>query len=152
MLIIAPTRELALQIHLVAQPFFATLPDLIIASLIGGTSVGEDVAKLQHGAHCIVGTPGRIHDVLLRVESLSFRNFEVLIMDEADRLLEMGFQKQLDAIMAKLPRQRRTGLFSATQSVCLVGFASALCSCLLVMIVSSGALRLQFVTTVVTVE
>jgi hypothetical protein len=116
-LIISPTRELAVQTHKVAQPFIEGIPGCCLASLIGGTSVVDDIAQVKAGATCIVGTPGRIHDVMKRMDSLSYKHFEVLILDEADRLLEMGFQRQLDAIMARLPRQRRTGLFSATQTV-----------------------------------
>jgi ATP-dependent RNA helicase DDX55/SPB4 len=73
--------------------------------------------QVREGANCIIGTPGRIHDVMLRAPELSYKRFEMFVLDEADRLLDMGFQKQLDSIMARLPRQRRTGLFSATQTV-----------------------------------
>lgn len=62
----------------------------------------------------LVGTPGRLDDVLRRCPWLSCRSVEVLVLDEADRLLAMGFKQQLDAIMLRLPKQRRTGLFSAT--------------------------------------
>lgn len=118
-IIVSPTRELALQTNAVAQPFFDQC-DLkcALVPLIGGTDVATDIATIKStGAGVLVGTPGRISDVLTRCPHLSFKGFEVLILDEADRLLEMGFQKQLDAIMAMLPRQRRTGLFSATQTV-----------------------------------
>lgn len=118
-IVVSPTRELALQTHTVAQPFFDGC-DLrcALVPLIGGTDVSADVASIKAGgAGVMVGTPGRISDVLVRCPHLSFKAFEVLVLDEADRLLEMGFQKQLDAIMALLPRQRRTGLFSATQTV-----------------------------------
>jgi DEAD/DEAH box helicase len=73
--------------------------------------------QVRAGATCIIGTPGRVNDIMLRLDGLSYKRFDVLVLDEADRLLEMGFAKQLDAIMVRLPRQRRTGLFSATQTV-----------------------------------
>jgi ATP-dependent RNA helicase DDX55/SPB4 len=118
-IIVSPTRELALQTYEVAKPFFRTVAcGCSLVTLIGGTEVSVDVATLRDkGGTVLVGTPGRISDVLLRCEFLSFRHFEVFVLDEADRLLEMGFERQLDSIMAKLPRQRRTGLFSATQTV-----------------------------------
>lgn len=116
-LILSPTRELSLQIHQVAEPFVASVHGCRVCSLIGGTDVAEDLRQIRAGSACIVGTPGRVHDVLTRTEDLSFKRFEVLVLDEADRLLDMGFQKQLDFIMTRLPKQRRTGLFSATQTV-----------------------------------
>lgn len=125
-IVVSPTRELALQTHAVAQPFFDQC-DLKceLVPLIGGTDVSTDISTIKAtGAGFLVGTPGRISDVLTRCPKLSYKAFEVLILDEADRLLEMGFQKQLDAIMALLPRQRRTGLFSATQTVCISASAS----------------------------
>lgn len=127
-IVVSPTRELALQTHAVAQPFFDQC-DLKCAMvpLIGGTDVSTDISTIKSaGAGVLVGTPGRISDVLTRCPHLSYKAFEVLILDEADRLLEMGFQKQLDAIMALLPRQRRTGLFSATQTV-RISAPSCLC-------------------------
>ena len=71
---------------------------------------------LQEGAHVLIGTPGRIDDVLTRSGALSLRRLELLILDEADRLLSMGFTPQVNAIIRRLPKQRRTGLFSATQT------------------------------------
>ncbi|CAN1816320.1 DEAD-box ATP-dependent RNA helicase 18, partial [Linum perenne] len=71
------------------------------------------------------GTPGRLHDIMERVDDLDFRNLEVLFLDEADRLLDMGFQKQLNAIISRLPKLRRTGLFSATQTEAVEELAKA---------------------------
>lgn len=129
-IIVSPTRELALQTYAVAQPFFDGCDvNSGLVPLIGGTDVLTDVETIKSGgAGVLVGTPGRISDVLTRCSSLSFKAFEVLVLDEADRLLEMGFQKQLDAIMAQLPRQRRTGLFSATQTVRQHHCCSVLCA------------------------
>lgn len=125
--IVSPTRELAKQIYTVAQPFINSVPGLTSALLVGGTDPAQDVLQFKmQGANIIVGTPGRIDDVMKRCEGLmDFKALEVLVLDEADRLLEMGFQAQLDAIMARLPKQRRTGLFSATQTEAVQALARA---------------------------
>lgn len=115
--ILSPTRELAAQIHSVAKPFLATLPWIQCALLVGGGPVSSDARQLaEHGANVLVGTPGRLDDVMEKVKDLDFRELEILILDEADRLLDMGFQVKVASILARLPRQRRTGLFSATQT------------------------------------
>ncbi|GAB2299343.1 DEAD-box ATP-dependent RNA helicase 18 [Dionaea muscipula] len=115
--IISPTRELSSQIYNVAQPFISTLPHIKSVLLVGGAEVKADVKKIeQEGANLLIGTPGRLYDIMDRVEALDFRSLEVLILDEADRLLDMGFQKQINSIISRLPKIRRTGLFSATQT------------------------------------
>jgi len=141
--IVAPTRELARQIHGVAEPFVRSVPGLTSALLVGGagTDPAADAARLREGpgAHVLVGTPGRLDDVLRRCcggggnggsqasagGGLDLRRVEVLVLDEADRLLDMGFKAQVDAIVARLPRQRRTGLFSATQTEAVEALARA---------------------------
>ncbi|CAL1387718.1 unnamed protein product [Linum trigynum] len=125
-IIISPTRELSSQIYHVAQPFIATLSNLKSLLLVGGGDVKADVKKIEEdGANLLIGTPGRLHDIMERVDDLDFRNLEVLILDEADRLLDMGFQKQLNAIISRLPKLRRTGLFSATQTEAVQELAKA---------------------------
>eukprot|EP01051_Picozoa_sp_SAG22_P003083 SAG22_NODE_145_length_17656_cov_33.457367_12_plen_566_part_00 len=85
--------------------------------LVGGTSVTDDeTAFLQNGGNIVVGTPGRIEDTQKRVRAFDTRKLEVLILDEADRMLDMGFERAVSQILGKLPKQRRTGLFSATQT------------------------------------
>ena len=79
----------------------------------------------DHGCTFIIGTPGRIDDIFGRCGFLDLKSVEVLVLDEADRLLDMGFQRQLDSIMKKIPRQRRTGLFSATQTDAVQALARA---------------------------
>ncbi|XP_024971318.1 DEAD-box ATP-dependent RNA helicase 18 isoform X2 [Cynara cardunculus var. scolymus] len=116
-IIISPTRELSSQIFHVAQPFISSLPDIKPVLLVGGTEVKVDMKKIEdEGANLLIGTPGRLHDIMDRVDILDFRNLEILILDEADRLLDMGFQKQINSIISRLPKLRRTGLFSATQT------------------------------------
>jgi ATP-dependent RNA helicase DDX55/SPB4 len=115
--IISPTRELSSQIFHVAQPFISTLPNINPMLLVGGAEVKADMKKIEEeGTNLLIGTPGRIYDIMDRMEILDFRNLEILILDEADRLLDMGFQKQLNSIISRLPKLRRTGLFSATQT------------------------------------
>ncbi|XP_059456646.1 DEAD-box ATP-dependent RNA helicase 18 [Corylus avellana] len=124
--IISPTRELSSQIYNVAQPFISTLPNFKSILLVGGGDVKADLKKIdEEGANLFVGTPGRLHDIMERVDGLDFRNLEILILDEADRLLDMGFQKQLNSIITRLPKLRRTGLFSATQTEAVEELAKA---------------------------
>jgi ATP-dependent RNA helicase DDX55/SPB4 len=117
--IISPTRELAIQIRDVVKTFCEreTGPECLL--LIGGTNTEQDLAEIQaaRNINIIVATPGRLHDCIHRAgDAISFKELEVLVLDEADRLLDMGFRKKLDSIVQKLPKQRRTGLFSATQT------------------------------------
>lgn len=116
-IVVSPTRELSKQINDVAYPFLEEVCGIVPKLLVGGTDPLEDVHRLRkEGAQVLIGTPGRMHDVMERAKDLELKSLEVLILDEADRLLSMGFSKQLNAIMGKLPKQRRTGLFSATQT------------------------------------
>ncbi|KAL0452690.1 UNVERIFIED_CONTAM: DEAD-box ATP-dependent RNA helicase 18 [Sesamum latifolium] len=115
--IISPTRELSSQIFKVAEPFISTLSNVRPMLLVGGVEVKADMRKIEEeGANLLIGTPGRLSDIMDRMDALDFRNLEILILDEADRLLDMGFQKQISAIISRLPKLRRTGLFSATQT------------------------------------
>ncbi|XP_047328111.1 DEAD-box ATP-dependent RNA helicase 18 [Impatiens glandulifera] len=116
-IIISPTRELSMQIYQVAQLFISTLPNVKSALLVGGVDVKSDMKKIEEeGANLLIGTPGRLFDIMERMDILDLKNFEILILDEADRLLDMGFQKQIMTIICQLPKLRRTGLFSATQT------------------------------------
>ncbi|XP_071710280.1 DEAD-box ATP-dependent RNA helicase 18 [Rutidosis leptorrhynchoides] len=125
-IIISPTRELSSQIFHVAQPFISSLPDVKPVLLVGGSEVKSDMKKIEEeGANLLIGTPGRLHDIMDRMDILDFRNLEILILDEADRLLDMGFQKQINSIISRLPKLRRTGLFSATQTEAVEELAKA---------------------------
>uniref|UniRef100_M4C4T4 ATP-dependent RNA helicase n=1 Tax=Hyaloperonospora arabidopsidis (strain Emoy2) TaxID=559515 RepID=M4C4T4_HYAAE len=121
-MIISPTRELARQIFECAEKFFASaLPKVQLLLFVGGTSVDEDLSLIRGAVgkcSVVVGTPGRTEDLLNRCvgSSVETREFEVLILDEADTILDMGFEVSLNKILAHLPKQRRTGLFSATQT------------------------------------
>ncbi|GMH40472.1 hypothetical protein BSKO_08376 [Bryopsis sp. KO-2023] len=115
--IISPTRELANQIFEVAVPFVESVPSMKACLLVGGTDIQLDFKTLaSEGANVLVGTPGRLEDILSRCNSINVRSLEVLVLDEADRLLDLGFEATLLSLMGRLPKQRRTGLFSATQA------------------------------------
>ncbi|KAJ3693810.1 hypothetical protein LUZ60_009290 [Juncus effusus] len=125
-MIISPTRELSSQIYHVAEPFFAKIPKVRSMLLVGGVDIKSEISKIEEeGVNILVGTPGKLYDIMDRLDILDFRSLEILILDEADRLLEMGFQKQLTSILARLPKQRRTGLFSATQTEAVGELAQA---------------------------
>ncbi|KAL2100481.1 hypothetical protein ACEWY4_004875 [Coilia grayii] len=121
-LIITPTRELALQISEVMGRFLQRYPELRQILLIGGNNPIDDVEKFtSQGANIIVATPGRLEDMFRRkADGLDLascvKTMDVLVLDEADRLLDMGFEASLNTILGYLPKQRRTGLFSATQT------------------------------------
>ncbi|XP_021769245.1 DEAD-box ATP-dependent RNA helicase 18-like [Chenopodium quinoa] len=116
-IIISPIRELSSQIYNVALPFISTLSNVKPMLLVGGGDIKTDLRKIEEdGANVLIGTPGRLFDIMERVDVLEFRDLEVLILDEADRLLDLGFQKDINKIISRLPKIRRTGLFSATQT------------------------------------
>ncbi|XP_023166968.2 probable ATP-dependent RNA helicase DDX55 homolog [Drosophila hydei] len=123
-LIISPTRELARQISEVLAQFLAheELEHLNQQLIVGGNSIEEDIAALKQQSPCIlVCTPGRLEDLFQRKGddlnlALRVKSLEFLVLDEADRLLDLGFKTSVNNILGYLPRQRRTGLFSATQT------------------------------------
>uniref|UniRef100_A0A1A9UNF7 ATP-dependent RNA helicase n=1 Tax=Glossina austeni TaxID=7395 RepID=A0A1A9UNF7_GLOAU len=122
-IIISPTRELALQISEVLQVFLAheQLKHLRQKLIVGGGSIEEDIKSIQNeGPTVLVCTPGRLEDLFQRTGTLNLtgrvKSLEFLVLDEADRLLDLGFKTTINNILSFLPRQRRTGLFSATQT------------------------------------
>lgn len=112
-LILCPTRELADQVTKEIRKLARTIHNIKALTLCGGTPFGPQVGSLEHGAHIIVGTPGRIEDHLNR-GTLKLDHLTTFILDEADRMLEMGFQSAIDSIVKHTPKQRQTLLFSAT--------------------------------------
>ena len=110
-LVVAPTRELALQILEDIRPL-AQARALSATAVYGGAGLAKQ-AKLARRSHIIVATPGRLLDLIGRGD-VSLGRVEVLVLDEADRMLDMGFRPDVDRIVAKTPRQRQTLLFSAT--------------------------------------
>ncbi|CAH2052599.1 unnamed protein product, partial [Iphiclides podalirius] len=120
--VISPTRELAIQIYKVLGLFLqeAELSHITLALLVGGRAIEVDVESINKGANLVVCTPGRLEDLLSERKQLNLagrlKELEILVLDEADRLLDLGFSTTLTTILQYLPRQRRTGLFSATQT------------------------------------
>ncbi|CAL9240294.1 unnamed protein product [Arabidopsis halleri] len=124
--VLAPTRELSTQIYNMAQPLVSTLTNVNSVLLIGGQDLKFDMKTIEaKAANLLIGTPGRVSEIMERMEFLDFRNLEILILDEADRLLGIDFQKQVNSILSRLPKQRRTGLFSATQTEAVEELAKA---------------------------
>ena len=112
-LVLCPTRELADQVGKELRRLARFTDNIKILTLCGGVPFGPQRGSLEHGAHIVVGTPGRILDHLRR-GSLALKSLRMLVLDEADRMLDMGFQEELSAIIAAAPTNRQTLLFSAT--------------------------------------
>ncbi|TVT55801.1 MAG: ATP-dependent RNA helicase DbpA [Sedimenticola thiotaurini] len=112
-LVLCPTRELADQVATELRKLGRGIHNIKILTLCGGMPFGPQVGSLEHGAHVIVGTPGRIEDHLKR-GTLRLDDVNLLVLDEADRMLDMGFQETLDKVIEQIPAQRQTLLFSAT--------------------------------------
>jgi len=111
-LILAPIRELALQIHKVILALGDYL-DVKVHVCIGGTKIRDDITTLQNGVHIVVGTPGRVMDMINR-GVLSPEHIKTFVLDEADEMLSLGFKDQIYDIYTTLPRDAQVGLFSAT--------------------------------------
>jgi ATP-independent RNA helicase DbpA len=112
-LILCPTRELADQVAKETRMLARTLSNIKVLTICGGTSEYHQDNSLLHGAHIIVGTPGRVLK-LLKKETLKPSGIKTLVLDEGDRMLDMGFEKELKEIERALPKERQTLLFSAT--------------------------------------
>ena len=112
-LVLCPTRELADQVAMEIRKLARTTANIKILTLCGGTPLTPQIKSLEFGAHIVVGTPGRIEQHL-RKKTLDLHNLTTLVLDEADRMLDMGFQDSIDNIIAEIPKSRQTLLFSAT--------------------------------------
>lgn len=112
-LVLCPTRELAEQVGKEIRKLACFMPNIKLVLLCGGKPIGPQIGSLEHGAHIIVGTPGRIQDHL-RKSTLKLDGLKTLVLDEADRMLDMGFADVMKDIIAQMPASRQTLLFSAT--------------------------------------
>jgi len=112
-LVLCPTRELADQVGKELRRLARSTPNTKLILLCGGKPFGPQKGSLEHGAHIVVGTPGRIHDHL-RKKNLRLKGLKTLVLDEADRMLDMGFFDVMSSIIAQTPESRQTLLFSAT--------------------------------------
>jgi ATP-dependent RNA helicase DeaD len=112
-LVLCPTRELCVQVTKDLVAFARYLPGFKIQAVYGGASIETQIRGLRQGAQIIVATPGRLHD-LIRRQEVDISAIRVVVLDEADEMLQMGFQEELTAILAKTPATKNTLLFSAT--------------------------------------
>src|SRR5262245_19128024 len=121
-LVLVPTRELAVQVHR-ALATYAAPTALGVAAIFGGVGMAPQIQSLRHGVDLIVATPGRLIDHMQR-RTIDLSAIEILTLDEADRMLDLGFLPALRRVVASLPRPRQTLLFSATLSDAVVRLAA----------------------------
>ena len=112
-IILCPTRELCLQITKDFESFSKYVEDLKITAVYGGANIQSQIRSLNSGSQIIVGTPGRVIDLIKR-KKLLLKHIESVVLDEADEMLNMGFKDDLDTILAETPEEKQTLLFSAT--------------------------------------
>ncbi|RXZ41176.1 DEAD/DEAH box helicase, partial [Agromyces binzhouensis] len=112
-LVLAPTRELALQVCEAFEKYAAHLPDLHVLPVYGGQGYGVQLSALRRGVHIVVGTPGRVIDHLDK-GTLDLSGLKYLVLDEADEMLKMGFAEDVETILADTPDEKQVALFSAT--------------------------------------
>lgn len=114
-LVLCPTRELCLQITKDIKNYSKYLPNIKTVAVYGGSSINDQIRSLREKPQIIVGTPGRVIDLINR-KSLDFSNIHWLVLDEADEMLSMGFKDDLETIISETPETKQTFLFSATMS------------------------------------
>ncbi len=112
-LILSPTRELALQITSVLRNLSQSKPGIRIATVYGGENINKQIAWLRTTPHIIIATPGRLLDHMQR-KTVQLKSIRTVVLDEADRMLDMGFRKDMEKILTATPQERQTVLFSAT--------------------------------------
>jgi len=121
-LVLVPTRELAAQVHQ-SLSSYGTSAQVRVIAIFGGVAMGAQIQSLKRGADIIVATPGRLIDHMQR-RTVDLSAIDILTLDEADRMLDLGFLPALRRVIASLPRSRQTLLFSATLSEAVVGLAA----------------------------
>ena len=124
-LVLCPTRELADQVGKELRRLARFTDNIKILSICGGVPFGPQLGSLEHGAHVVVGTPGRLLDHLRR-GSLDLSSLRTLVLDEADRMLDMGFQEDISSLIAAAPPTRQTLLFSATYPESIAAMSAAI--------------------------
>ncbi|GLB67549.1 DEAD/DEAH box helicase [Arthrobacter mangrovi] len=112
-LVLAPTRELALQVAEAFSSYAAHMEDFTVLPVYGGSAYGPQLAGLRRGAQVVVGTPGRVIDHIEK-GSLDLSELQYMVLDEADEMLRMGFAEEVDQILSKTPEEKQVALFSAT--------------------------------------
>lgn len=124
-LVLCPTRELAEQVAKVIRSCASEIGNIKVLTLCGGVPMKGQIHSLKHGAHVIVGTPGRVLK-LLSMDTLDLSHCKVTVLDEADQMVDMGFIEDIESIFAYLPAARQTLLFSATYPESIQTLSSAL--------------------------
>ena len=114
-IVLSPTRELCLQIADDLNDFSKYIPHMHIAAVYGGTSIEAQIRTLRHGVQIIVATPGRLIDLMKRGKA-KLDAVHNVVLDEADEMLNMGFQESIEELLSGVPEDRNTLLFSATMS------------------------------------
>lgn len=114
-LVLCPTRELAVQVHEESKKFSRNNRDVHILSIYGGQSYDPQIRALKKGVQIVVGTPGRVMDHMRR-GTLKLENLKMLVLDEADEMLNMGFREDIETILQQIPTKHQTLLFSATMA------------------------------------
>ncbi|TDK23821.1 ATP-dependent RNA helicase DbpA [Luteimonas aestuarii] len=112
-LVLCPTRELADQVGKQLRKLAVGIPNLKVSILCGGIPLGPQLASLTHDPHVVVGTPGRLQELVAK-KALHLRGVRTLVLDEADRMLDMGFEEAIRDLVKRLPKDRQSLLFSAT--------------------------------------
>ena len=115
-MILSPTRELAMQTYGVCKELLGDNSNLTFGLIMGGANRKTEAERLKKGVNIVIATPGRLLDHMKNTQGFVVRNLLVFCMDEADRILEIGFEEDLRAIVKLLPKERQTMLFSATQT------------------------------------
>lgn len=112
-LVLAPTRELCMQIERQAKELMAGLSNMKTALIVGGLPLPSQIYRLQQGVQVVFATPGRLTELIDKIDT-DFSEIKMLVIDEVDVLMQMGFEQQVQSILESIPRQRQTLLFSAT--------------------------------------
>ncbi len=113
-IILCPTRELCLQITSDIEKFIKYMPEVRVTAVYGGEGMEKQIRSLRRGTQIVVGTPGRVNDLLNKKKVFTLEAIQTLVLDEADEMLNMGFKEELDAILDQTPATKQTMLFSAT--------------------------------------
>jgi ATP-dependent RNA helicase DDX47/RRP3 len=114
-IIVAPTRELAFQINEVFEALGGSI-GLLTVCLVGGVSMVDQAIAIARGPHVIISTPGRLIDHLQNTKGFNLKSLKILVLDEADRMLSMDFEREINELLVHLPSERNTYLFSATMT------------------------------------
>jgi len=112
-LVMCPTRELAIQVAEELKKLSAHMPHVQILAVYGGQPIGRQISMLHRGVQVVIGTPGRLMDHLER-RTVSLAGITLVVLDEADEMLDMGFREDIELILKSVPAERQTAFFSAT--------------------------------------